>query len=219
MTTIEGVEIADLEDSLLRAASDLDTARIHSLLDDTLERHDLDEVVVDILVPVLHRVGHLWEQGHLSVMAEHSISGVTRSVIADVGRRPPTGSEPVIVLACPPGELHDLPTHLFAAMLRARGWHTIVLGANVPWTAIARTVRSQQASACIIASMRAQSLTARGTALARMGAHLPIYIAGPAASASHPQGVTCLPDDWRAAADIVSTGVDLIPPSSSHDAA
>lgn len=200
-------EVAELESSLLHAASDLDSDRIRELLEDAVARHDIDTVVVDMLVPALHRVGHLWEQGHLSVMAEHTLSSVTRSVIADVGRKRPTQDQPVIVLACPPGELHDLPTHLFAAMLRARGWRTIVLGSSVPWAAIVRAVRAHRARACVIASMREQSLTARGTGLARMNQLTPVYVAGPAAAALTQSGVTCLPDDWRAAAAVVQAGL------------
>lgn len=199
--------LADLTTSFLRATAELDTAALHVVIEDALRHHDVDTVIVDLLVPLMHRVGDLWEQGELSVLAEHAASAAVRSAVGDICRTPEADAQGTIVLACPPGELHDLPTHLFAAMLRERGHRTAVLGANVPWAAIARALRTHEADACVIASMRPHSLSTRGTGLRRMSHVLPVYVAGPAARGVRLPGVVCLPDDWRAALAIV-TGDD-----------
>lgn len=179
------------------------TRQVRRLLNDALARHDVDTVVAEVIVPLLHRVGDMWEEGRLGVLAEHAVSAVVTSVIDDTahtcGRTRGT-----IVLACPPGELHDLPTRLFAAMLRARGFATVVLGANTSWPAMSRAVRTHGAQACIVTSIRAHSLRGRAPELSRMSRTVAVYVAGRAALGVHVSGVTRLPDDWRSACDLVT---------------
>ena len=71
--------LADLTTSFLRATAELDTAALHVVIEDALRHHDVDTVIVDLLVPLMHRVGDLWEQGELSVLAENAASAAVRS--------------------------------------------------------------------------------------------------------------------------------------------
>jgi hypothetical protein len=44
-----------------------------------------------------------------------------------------TREGPLAVLACPPGELHELPLHLVRLVLEWSGWRTELMGADLPW--------------------------------------------------------------------------------------
>ncbi|WP_226344077.1 cobalamin B12-binding domain-containing protein [Agilicoccus flavus] len=155
-------------DAFFDAASRLDSNGMREALVECSAVHGVDVVVADVIVPALRRIGDLWEEGRLSVLHEHVASQVIRSVVDDFGQSADREGRPAVVLACPPGELHELPSHLFAAMLRVRGWVPIVLGANTPWRATVRSLSSFRAQACLISGIRAGSLASRGAGLSRM---------------------------------------------------
>ena len=92
-------------------------------------------------MPVLKQVGDAWESGELGVLHEHFVSSSFRGVLGEL-RMPVQGDQVrTVVLACPPRELHDLPLELFGAMLHARWWRVVSLGANTPMTAVGDAVR------------------------------------------------------------------------------
>ena len=95
-----------------------------------LDEHGVDALVADVLVPALRHVGVMWSAGELSVMHEHHASNIVRSVVSGFRGEAAAKGRPRAVLTCPPGELHDLPNHLFSAMLVQRGWAPLVLGAT-----------------------------------------------------------------------------------------
>lgn len=163
-----------------------------------------DLVVADVLIPVLRRVGDMWASGQLSVLHEHHASRITRSVMAQF-RRPavqPARRVPV-VLACPPGELHDLPVHLFSLMLLERGLTPVVLGADTPWKATAAAMRSCSARACVLSGMKPGGLRHRSTVVKTLAQSAPVLVAGPLGEGTSIPGVVALPADWRTAADDV----------------
>lgn len=197
-------QIVTVREDLLDAAIGLDDERMRQVVFDVRNARGTDVTVVDVIVPVLRHIGAMWEDGRLSVMHEHVAAQVVRSVVDEFGRPFDRSGRPTIVLACPPGELHDLPLYLFAAMLRDRSWAPVVLGSNTPWPATASALRAVQAQACIIAGIRPASLIAHTSGLIRMSRGVDLYLAGPASRELHLPGVTCLPDDLRAAASMLT---------------
>ena len=94
-------------------------------------------------------------------------------------RRPlPAQLSRTVVLACPPHERHDLPLELFGAMLHARSWRVVSLGANTPMTAVADAVRLLDADACVLAGVRRSAFESRMPSLTRLGRHAPVFLAG-----------------------------------------
>lgn len=168
--------------------------------------------MADVLIPVLRNVGDMWEQGRLEVLHEHHASGIIRSVIGTI-RRPAFGtnsSSDVVVLACPPRELHDLPNHLFSLMLLDRGLAPVVLGANTPWKALTAALHSTGAVSCVLSGVN-PVLIHRYPLLSRLATITPIFLAGRLGSGIDVPGVQALSDDWRAAADDIAAvkgGVD-----------
>lgn len=195
----------DARAELLDAAVHLEGERMRRTAQAVLEREGFDVLVADVLVPTLREIGDRWQSGHLSVLHEHHASKIVRSTVSDMRRRSVDAAAPCVVLACPPGELHDLPSHMFALMLIARGIRPIVLPANTPMAAVAQSVRSTRASASVITARRARSVLAHLSMLERMSVGAEIFLAGPAASSREPLGaLSTLTDDWREAAEIVA---------------
>ena len=208
--------------TVMAAVRDLDGATVRDALLQTLLVSGVDDTVTEVIMPVLKQVGDGWETGELGVLHEHFVSSAFRGVLGEL--RMPVQGEQVrtVVLACPPRELHDLPLELFGAMLHARWWRVVSLGANTPMTAIGDAVRFLDADACVLAGVRRSAFESRVPSLTRLSSRVPLFLAGEgaAALASPPPGTTVLPRDLRVAADVVdATTLDQAvrrPPTSAR---
>ena len=123
---------AELRNALLGAVDLADTEAIERLLDQAFALHPIEVACEDIVGPLLTEVGDRWERGAVSVAQEHVISGAVRGRIARLlaDRRP--GVRGRAVLACAPGERHELGLLILAALLSADGWGIVYLGAETP---------------------------------------------------------------------------------------
>jgi MerR family transcriptional regulator, light-induced transcriptional regulator len=119
-------------DSLLAAVEACDPARAGLLVDQAFALHGVDATLEQILKPLLREVGKRWESHELNVAEEHLVTETIRSrlghLLADAGG----GVRGTAVLACAPGEQHDLGLMMVAIGLRRDGWKVVYLGANTP---------------------------------------------------------------------------------------
>ena len=92
------------------------------------------QVYIDLLTPVLHRIGDEWAAGNLSVVEEHRASEICASILARHSeafrRRGP--SRGTAVTLTPANELHGIAAAMVADFLRAAGYDVHHLGVNVP---------------------------------------------------------------------------------------
>ena len=205
MATQHDVDPAASRGAVMAAVRDLDGGTVRDILLQTLLVSGVDDTVTEVIMPVLKQVGDAWESGELSVLHEHFVSSTFRGVLGEL-RMPVQGDQVrTAVLACPPRELHDLPLELFGAMLHARWWRVVSLGANTPMTAVGDAVRFLAADACVLAGVRRSAFESRMPSLTRLGARVPVFLAGEGALSlpSAPTGTTILPRDLRAAAELV----------------
>jgi methylmalonyl-CoA mutase cobalamin-binding subunit len=59
------------------------------------------------------------------------------------------------VLACAPGEQHDLALIAFGLALRARGWRVVYLGADTPLTSVADAAHQSDAEFTVVSAVTA----------------------------------------------------------------
>ena len=86
---------------------------------------------------------------------------------------------PRAVLACPPGEHHDLALMVFGIGLHRTGWRIDYLGISTPVEELTGTVDARQADLVVLAATLPdilEPLTAQLSALARRA---PLALAGP----------------------------------------
>jgi methanogenic corrinoid protein MtbC1 len=123
---------AELRAAMLSAIRAADDARLANLLDQAFALHPVELALEEIVHPVLVGVGEGWERGELSVADEHLATATMRAhlerLLADVRG----GVRGVAVLACAPGERHDLGLLMLGVLLRADGWQVAYLGADTP---------------------------------------------------------------------------------------
>ena len=167
----------------LREALDrLDEAAAQSALDELLATLTLDAVLRDVVLPYLHELGERWERGSISVGDEHFASNVIRGRLVSLARAWGQGTGPRVLLACAPGELHDLPLIMFGLALRARGWRVAFLGSDTPLPAVAAVAEEVRADLVVISATAAPRLEDRERELATIARDLRVALAGAGAS-------------------------------------
>ena len=104
----------------------------------------LTTVLRDVVLPYLTELGERWERGTASVAQEHFATNVIRGRLAGLARGWGNGHGPRAVLACPPGELHDLALMVFGIVLHGSGWRIDYLGMSTPVEELTRTVDARR---------------------------------------------------------------------------
>lgn len=121
-----------LRDALTEAAVSDDPSRVGALLDQAFAVLPLDVSLDQVLAPTLRWIGEEWHGGRLSIAQEHAASARVRAKLEQLMADQRGGVRGTAVLACAPGELHDLGLLMLAVALRADGWRVEYLGANTP---------------------------------------------------------------------------------------
>jgi MerR family transcriptional regulator, light-induced transcriptional regulator len=140
------VELAD-------ALAAFDEPRAHAILDSLLATATIDTVLTTVVVPYLRELGEQWERGDASVAQEHFASAVLRGRLLGLARGWGRGLGPRIVLACAPGEQHDLGLIAFGLALRARGWRIVYLGADTPLTSVADAAHASDTALVVVSAV------------------------------------------------------------------
>lgn len=172
----------DARERLLAAARDYDETAVHSVLDQALAGFALETVLRELIVPVLQAVGSEWERGTLEIGQEHFFTNVVRERLLSLARLWGRGGGPLAILACPPGERHDMGLIAFGLVLRSHGWRILFLGADTPLGTLRDAVDQTAPRLVVLASMDGALLEAVGSDLHRLGGTAPLVLSGAGAS-------------------------------------
>jgi len=167
---------------LLAAIRAYDEAAVHEVLDESFAAYGLEAVLRDLILPSLMQVGREWEQGTLAVSQEHFASNVIRARLLPLARLWGRGSGSVAVLACAPGEQHDISLLAFGLVLRSHGWRIVFLGADTPIATLAQAAEAIRPALTVLASFDPSRLEAESTAIRRLARELPLVLSGPGAT-------------------------------------
>ena len=168
---------------LTTALDAYDDAAAHAVIDRTLGELTTDAFLAGLVHPYLAELGARWERGEATVAHEHFASNLLRGRLLGLARGWDRGTGPRAVLACAPGELHDLPLIAFGLALRARGWRITFLGADTPVEAAASTALEIAPELLVVSATTSRRLRAAADELAGVAARVPVAIAG--AGATH----------------------------------
>ena len=146
--------ILDEEAGNLAASLDrLDEQAANTALDRLLSAYTVEMVLQDVVLPYLHRLGERWEAGEVSVAQEHFASNLLRGRLLGLAQGWGQGQGPGAILACLPGEHHELGLLVFGVALRRRGWRITYLGTDSPIGAVADISRSLVPAVVVLLSM------------------------------------------------------------------
>jgi len=179
---ISDVEAGSIVEELagdLRSALDrFDEAGANAVLDRMLTALSVETVLQEILLPYLKILGDRWARGEVSVAQEHFASSLIRGRLLGLARGWGAGSRPAVVLACPPGEEHDLALIIFGIVVSRRGWRVVYLGQDTPFATIEETVDAVDPRLVVLAVTEGTDLTADEDALRRLADRVPVAVGG-----------------------------------------
>lgn len=133
-----------------------------------------DEVLDQVIGPLLFTIGSLWHQGQLQPANEHLATTSIRRVLTWMSEitAPQTGA-PVLVVGTPANQLHELGAMLAATSASGNGWRVIYLGANLPAQELARAVKLAKADAVALSIVYPTDDAKIADELRRLRSHLP----------------------------------------------
>ena len=195
--------IEDAQTRLLAAVETYDEAALQAVLDDALAAFALERIVRDLILPALAEIGRRWESGNAEVSQEHFASNLIRGRLLSLARLWGRGAGPLALLACAPGEQHDISLLAFGLLLRSHGWRILFLGADTPISTLEATAHLTAPAAIVLVAFDAALLESEATALRRLGRIAPLWLSGPGATADLPRlaHIRRLDRDLVAAAD------------------
>jgi len=185
--------VAAIDEALL----DFDEPGAHDALDRLFSTVDLEVALHDAILPELRSIGERWATGAVSVAQEHFSATLIRGRLLALARGWDHGRGRRAVLACLPGELHDIGLIAFGIVLHRLGWRILYLGQDTPIGTAVATTRRARADALILIAVEPK----RFRAVARQALDLPrsttvaIGGAGATASAARRMGTVLLGPD------------------------
>lgn len=178
----EGRPIQDARARLLRAIESYDEAGVQAVLDDGLAAFGLEPFIRDLILPTLTAVGRGWEEGSVDISQEHFATNLIRGRLLALARLWGRGSGPVALLACAPGEQHDISLLAFGLILRSYGWRILFLGADTPLSTLEHTARTTGPAVIVVVTFDTALVEEEGAALRRLARIAPLFVSGPGAS-------------------------------------
>jgi MerR family transcriptional regulator, light-induced transcriptional regulator len=176
---------APLEDAAgnLTASLDrLDEQAANSALDRLFAAYTVETVLQEVVLPYLHRLGERWETGEVSVAQEHFASNLLRGRLLGLAQGWGLGQGPGAILACVPGEQHELGLLAFGVALRRRGWRITYLGTDSPIGAVADIVPSLSPTVVVLLSMNSERFLDHAREIEKLANQVQVVIAGPGAT-------------------------------------
>lgn len=175
----EGRPLADsLAAEMKQALDRYDEDAAHRSLDRLLASFSVETVMRDVLLPYLRLLGDRWASGEVSVAQEHFASSLIRGRLLGVGRGWGAGRGPSLVLACPPGEEHDLGLIMFGIAASRRGWRVTYLGQDTPFATLEDAVRTVHPAMVVLAIAEGSSLAPHAEALRALAEQAPVAVGG-----------------------------------------
>ena len=160
----------------------LDEQAANTALDRLFSTYTVETVLQEVVLPYLHRLGERWESGEVSVAQEHFASNLLRGRLLGLAQGWGQGRGPAAVLACIPGEYHELGLLAFGVALRRRSWRITYLGTDSPIGAVADTSRTVQPAVVVLLSMNPEGFRDHARDIGKLAGQVPVVIAGPGAT-------------------------------------
>jgi DNA-binding transcriptional MerR regulator len=180
----DSAALAEIERELEYALDGFDEPLAQAALDRLFGEAELQAALADVVLPLLNRVGERWANGSRSVAEEHFASNVIGGRLRALSRDWGDGVGPRAILACPPGEQHDLGLLCFGLALRESGWRIIYFGAETPIGDIDDVVTQRAPAVVVLAAVTSQPFLDAAEEILELGGHTRVALGGRGATAA-----------------------------------
>ena len=179
---------ADLVSRLIEATLAGDNGRADRVLSEAHASLSVEDVLLRVIQPTLIEIGEKWHRGEINVGHEHQASNFLRGKLHGLLELAGNSRHgPAIIVACAPGEWHEIGSLMLAIFLRRAGFRTHYLGANTPIEDLVRFAREVKAEVLMISASNSEVLeNLRNTARFLLEA-APLVVYGGAAFNERPE--------------------------------
>ncbi len=145
-------ERAHVVDAAMGAVSQMDALRLESQLRQAMLSMGAMSFVMDVVLPLLRRIGNEWHAGTITPAHEHMATAVIRDALARLlsDSSLARAGAPLLMVATPSGERHELSSMAAAVTAAGEGWKVIYLGPDLPVSWIASAARQAGARAVAV---------------------------------------------------------------------
>jgi DNA-binding transcriptional MerR regulator len=129
----EGEEVS-IVDRFVNRIIRYDEIGMNEELEKMCSGNGLEYVFGNLLVPVLQKIGELWQVDAITTAHEHFFSNILRAFLIRKTNLPvdPKLSKGTVLLFLKEDEYHELGLLFYNYYLRVKGYHTIYLGQSLP---------------------------------------------------------------------------------------
>jgi MerR family transcriptional regulator, light-induced transcriptional regulator len=169
-------------DQMAASVAEFEESRLEAIYNELLSLHPMDFITHEVLMPLLRTLGERWKTSLGAIAEEHFLAVFLRNKLgARFHHRASGATGPKLVIACLPGELHEVGILLFALAAHDRGFRLVMLGADTPLAELGYAARRSQANAIVVsgsAEPKPGVLDADLSALVG-AAGVPVFVGGP----------------------------------------
>lgn len=116
---------------LLERGVQCDEFELNLILQQAYHYYGLDKFLSHVVVPFLREIGLRWAKGEWDEYQESVSSLVIRDYLIQIRRNYRCREDaPLLLGACLPLEMHEVPIHIVLLKCMLRGWKTILIGAS-----------------------------------------------------------------------------------------
>jgi MerR family transcriptional regulator, light-induced transcriptional regulator len=170
--------LAAMRKDLIEALLDFNGTRAERVLDRAIGILSVEAFVGELVFPVLRVIGERWAEGEASIGQEHFASNMLRGRLMGMARGWGGGEGPSALLACPPGEHHDLGLIGFGLALRELGWRITFLGSDTPIASIVSCAEEMEPDVVVAVARSRGLLEAVEAELRALSSGLRLMLAG-----------------------------------------
>lgn len=199
----------EFQKRFLAAIEQFDEYKLDNIYNEALSLYPIDLVSSQILRPLLTTLGQRWESRDAGIAEEHFFTSYLRNKVGarlhhiggkNQGQR--------ILLACMPGEFHELGSLLFGLSAMSRGYRILFLGADLPLDQIRQVVEKTEIDAVLLSAV---NVTLRGQISRQLeklagDLNVPVMLGGTGAmniADLNDELVVVLGDDYRKALQVL----------------
>jgi len=198
-TKDEGDTWKSHQEKMLIAIERFDEPALDSIYNDALSLYPVDIVNQRLTTPLLRLLGERWKKRAMGIAEEHFFSVYLRNKLGTrIHHMNQRGNGPLLLLACLPGDLHEIGLLFFALAAVNAGYRVLILGANTPLQQIPGVLEIKPCVGVILSGSAKPGRGVIDTDLPDLAARLttPVFIGGEIAVSYQEKieqaGVICL---------------------------
>jgi DNA-binding transcriptional MerR regulator len=120
--------------------------------------YKLDQVLTEVIQPVLIEMGESWRRGDLPIAVEHfATQFCLQHLMGMLSASVSPWHAGVIAAACAPGEQHEIGILMLVVMLRWHGWNVIYFGPNLALERLPEALKDLSPRLLLISATRPEA--------------------------------------------------------------